>query len=137
MTSQDRCRRQSALLNAWRQKHLDEGRGPVPGVINTGLEVLGGWYRCTAEIAGTHWLHAKGLSSSVVKALQRADETLPSHLDNIKLEDLPGIADNARQSAEQVETTIDDQPIDTQKRAAGLEKAMTGVKDELANNLAK
>ena len=55
----------------------------------------------------------KGLSSSAVKALQRADKTLPSNLDNIKLEDLPGRDDSARQSAEQVETTIDDQPIDT------------------------
>lgn len=88
----------------------------------------------------------KGLSSSAVKALQQADKTLPSNLENIELEDLPGIADSARQSAEQVEstlTTIDDQPIDTvwvtqaRRELAGLEKAMTGVRDELANNLAK
>ena len=52
----------------------------------------------------------KGLRSSAVKALQRADKTLPSNL-YIELEDLPGIADSARQSA--VETTIDDQPVDT------------------------
>ena len=85
----------------------------------------------------------KGLSSSAVKALQRADKTLPSTLDYIELEDLPGIADSARQSAEQVEMTIDDQPIDTvwvtqaRKELAGLEKALTAVKDELANYLAK
>ena len=88
----------------------------------------------------------KGLRSSAVKALQQADKTLPSNLDNIELEDLPGKADSARQSAEQVEstlTTIDDQPIDAvwvtqaRKELAGLEKAMTGVRDELANNLAK
>ena len=35
----------------------------------------------------------KGLSSSAVKALQQADKTLPSDLDNIELEDLPGIAE--------------------------------------------
>ena len=29
----------------------------VPGVTNNGLGVRGGWYRCTAEIAGTHRLH--------------------------------------------------------------------------------
>ena len=75
--------------------------------------------------------------------LQRADKTLPSNLDNIELEDLPGISDSARQSAEQVETTIDDQPIDTvwvtqaRRELAGLEKAMTGMRDELATNLAK
>ena len=57
----------------------------------------------------------KGLSITAVKALLQADKTLPSNLDNIELEDLPGIADSARQSAEQVETTlttIEDQPID-------------------------
>ena len=85
----------------------------------------------------------KRLVSSAVKALQPADKTLPSHLDNIKLEDFPGITDSARQSAEKVETTIDDQPIDTmwvtqaRRELAGLEKAMTGVRDESANNLAK
>ena len=88
----------------------------------------------------------KGQSSSAVKALQQADKTLPSNLDNIELVDLPCIADSARQSAEQVEstlTTIDDQPIDTvwvthaRRELEGLEKAMPGVRDELANNLAK
>ena len=85
----------------------------------------------------------KGLSSSAVKALQQADKILPSNFDNIELEDLPGIADSARQSAEQVETTlttIDDQPIDTAwvtQARRELEKAMAGVRDELANNMAK
>ena len=78
-----------------------------------------------------------------MKALQRGDKTLPSNLDNIELENLPGIADSARRSAEQVEMTIDDQPVDTvwviqaRRELAGLEKTMTGVRDELANNLAK
>ena len=77
-----------------------------------------------------------------MNALQEAGKTLPSNLDNIKLEDLSSIADSARQSAEQVETTIDDQPIDTvwftqaRRELAWVEKAMTGVRDELANNLA-
>ena len=87
----------------------------------------------------------KGLSRSAVKALQQADKTLPSNLENIELEDLPGIADMARRSAQQVETTlttIDDQPIDTawgtqaRRELAELEKAMTGMRNELANNLA-
>ena len=39
--------------------YYDEGRSPVPGVINIGLEVRSGWYRCTAEIAWTHWLHVE------------------------------------------------------------------------------
>ena len=88
----------------------------------------------------------KDLSSSAVKALQQTDKTLSSNLDNMELEDLLGIADSARPSAEQVEstlTTIDDQPIDSvwvtqaRRELAGLEKAMTGMRAELANNLAK
>ena len=61
-------------------------------------------------IAGTHRLYAESLSSSTVKALHQADKTLPSNLDNIELDHLPGIADSARQSTL---TTIYDQPIDT------------------------
>ena len=81
-----------------------------------------------------------------MKALQQADKTVPSNLYNIELENLPGIDDSARQSTEQVETTlttIDDQPIDTvwvtqaRRELAGLEKAMTGVRVEMANNLAE
>ena len=81
-----------------------------------------------------------------MKAFQQADRILSSNLDYIELEDLPGITDSARQSAEQVEstlTTIDDQPIDTVwvtqagRELAGLKKAMTGARDELATNLAK
>lgn len=88
----------------------------------------------------------KGLSSSAEKALRQADKALSSNVENIELKDLPGIADSARRSTEQVETalkTINDQPIDAawvtraRRELAGLEKAMTGVRDELANNLAK
>ena len=121
------------------------------GVRFLALSTLASWY----WVGGTDALRRslgltgytrKGLSSSAVKALQQADKTLPSNLDKIELEDLPGIADSARQGAEQVEstlTTIDDQPIDTvwvtqaRRELAGLEKAMTGIRDELANNLAK
>ena len=104
------------------------------------------WVGCTDALQ--RWLGLtgytrKGLNSSTVKALQRTNKTLPSNLDNIKLKDLPGIADSTFQSAEQVEMTIYDQPIDTvwvtqaRRELAGLEKAMKGMRDELANNLAK
>ena len=80
----------------------------------------GGWYKCTAVLLGligyTSGVSRKGLSSTSVKVLKQADKTLPSNLENIELEDLSGIADSARQSAEEIETTlttIDDQPIDT------------------------
>ena len=79
----------------------------------------------------------KGLSSSAVKAFQQADKTLPRNHDNIELEDLPVIADSARQSAEQVEstlTTIDDQPIDivwfTQARSPLYEQSNPPVPDQ-------
>ena len=36
----------------------------------------------------TGYTSRKGLSSSAVKALQQADKTLPSNLENIELEDL-------------------------------------------------
>ena len=73
-----------------------------------------------------------------MKALLQADKNLPKNFDNIELEDLPGIADSARQSAEQVETTlttIDDLPIDT----AWVTQASRelGVRDEFTNDLAK
>ena len=121
------------------------------GVRFPALSTLASWY----GVGGTDALRRslgltgytrKGLGSSAVKALHQADKTLPSNLENIELEDLPGMADSARQSAEQVETTLtttDDQPVDTvwvtqaRRELAGLEKAMTGVRDELANNLAK
>ena len=86
------------------------------------------------------------LSRSAVKALQQADKALPSDLESVEMKDLPGIADSARRSAEDVETalsTITDPSIDTAwvtqagRELAGLKKAMTGVRDELANNLAK
>ena len=115
---------------SWRYQHWPRGTGLI------GTDAL----RRSLGLTGYTW---KCLGSSAVKALQQADKTLPSNLDNIKLEDLPGIADNERQSAEQVETTIDDQPIDTvlvtqdRRELAGLKKAVTGVRDELANILAK
>ena len=66
------------------------------------------WTRGTERVVqmqcGDRWnslvTRGKGLSSSAVKALQQADKTLPSNLDNIELEGLPGIADSACQRAE-------------------------------------
>ena len=53
------AKRSTGRLATKNLDYYDEGKGPVPGVINTGLKVRGGLYRCTAEIAGTHWLHAE------------------------------------------------------------------------------
>ena len=53
------AKRSTGRLATKNLDYYNEGTGPVPGVINTGLEVQGGWYRFTAEIAGTHCLHAK------------------------------------------------------------------------------
>ena len=65
---------------------------------------------------------------------------------SMELKDLPGVADTTRQSAEDVETalkTINDPPMDTAwvtqaaREFAGVKGAMTRMRDELANNLAK
>ena len=80
----------------------------------------------------------KGLSRSAVKALPQEEKALPSKTENIAL---PGKADSARRSTEQVKTTL--MTIDTmwatqaRRELAGLANALTEVRDELANNLAK
>ena len=121
------------------------------GIRFLALSKLASWYGVGGIDAlrrslGLTGYTRKGLGDSAVKAPQQAYRTLPSKLNNTELEDLSGIADSAHQSADQVETTlttIDDQPIDTvwvtkaRRELAGLERAMTGVRDELANNLAK
>ena len=89
------------------------------------------------RIGYTSGTSRKGLSTSAVKALQQADKTLPSNLENIELENLPGTASSACCSAEQVETTLTtiDQPVATawvtqvRRELAGLEKALTGLRD--------
>lgn len=88
----------------------------------------------------------KGLSRSAEKALRQADKALPSNIENIELKDLSSVADSTIRGTEEVETalaSISDPPMDTawvtqaRRELAGMEKAMTGVRDELANNLAK
>ena len=51
--------------------YYDEGRGPIPGVTNIGLEVRDGWYRCTEiqRSLGLIGYTRKCRSSSAVKAL--------------------------------------------------------------------
>ncbi|MEW8525342.1 MAG: hypothetical protein AB2552_20050 [Candidatus Thiodiazotropha endolucinida] len=89
------------------------------------------------------------LSKAAVEKLQQADKVLgagANDIETIELQDLPGVADSTIHGAKDVETalkTINDQPIDTKwvtqaaRELAGLEKAVTGVRDEMANNLAK
>ena len=86
------------------------------------------------------------LGREVVETLQSAEETLPKNIESIELKDLSGVADTTSQSVEDVETalkTINDPQIDvawvTQatREFAGVKGAMTWVRDELANNLAK
>ena len=61
-------------FGSWRYQHWPRGGGTDAVRRSLGLT---GYTR-------------KGLSSSAVKALQQADKTLPSNLDNIELEDFPG-----------------------------------------------
>ena len=53
------AKRSTGRLAIKRFRLVRREEGSVPSVINTGLDVRDGWYRCTAEIAGTHWLHAE------------------------------------------------------------------------------
>lgn len=110
-----------------------------------GTDVLRRLLGLTGYTSGTS---QKDLSISAVKALQQTDKTLSSgaNVETIELEVLPGIAESARRSAEQVVTTLkttDDQPVDTawvnqaRRELSGLIKAMMGVGDELANSQAK
>ncbi|MEW8450413.1 MAG: hypothetical protein AB2694_20540, partial [Candidatus Thiodiazotropha sp.] len=86
------------------------------------------------------------LSKMAAKTPQKAEETLPKNIEAVEMTELPGVANDVIQTTEDVETalkTIDDKPIDTawvtqaKRELAGLGKAMTRVRDELANNLAK
>ena len=89
---------------------------------------------------------SRGLGREVVETLQSTEETLPKNIEAVELKDLFGVADTTSQSVEDVETalkTINDPQIDvawvTQaaREFAGVKGAMTRVRDELANNLAK
>ena len=97
------------------------------------------------------------LSSAAERALRQADKALSgsaSNIENIEHKDLSGVVNSVLRSIEQAETVLDeeqtealtsinDQPLDTvwvsptATEPAGLAKAMTGVKDEMVNNLAK
>ena len=95
--------------------------------------------------------------SAAERALRQADKALSgsaSNIENIELPDLSGEVNSALRSTEQVETALDeeqskaltsinDQPLDTAwvspaaRKLTGLKKAMTGMRDEMMNNLAK
>ena len=97
------------------------------------------------------------LSSAAERPLRQADKALSgsaSNIENIELQDLFGVVNSALRSTEQAETALDeeqskaltsvnDQPLDTAwvsptaRELAGLKKAMTGMRDEMVNNLAK
>ena len=98
--------------------------------------------------------NTSSLSSAAERALQ-ADKALSgsdSNIENIELQDLSGVVNSALRSTEQAETALDeeqskaltstnDQPLDTAwlsaRELTGLKKAMTGMRNEMVNNLAK
>ena len=97
------------------------------------------------------------LSSATERALRQAAKALSgsaSNIENIELQDISGVVNCALRNTEEAETaldeeqskaltTINDQPLDTvwvspaARELAGLKKAMTGMRDEMVNNLAK
>ena len=81
-----------------------------------------------------------------METLQNAEETLPKNIESIELKDLSGATNDVIQTTGDVETalkTIGDPPMDTAwvslttRELAGVKEAMTRVRDELANKLAK
>ena len=89
---------------------------------------------------------SQGLGQEAVGALLSAEEALPKDVEFIELKDLSGATNNVIQTTGDVETalkTINDRQIDvawvaqTTRDLAGVREAMTRMRDELANNLAK
>ena len=97
------------------------------------------------------------LSSAAERALRQADKALSgsaSNIENIEIQDLSSVVNSALRSTEQAKTALDgdqskaltsinDQLLDTAwvfpatRELTGLKKAMTGMRDEMVNNLAK
>ena len=102
------------------------------GGVNALRETLG----LTEYQSGT-----PGLTGSAEKTDRQADKDLAGDTEDIEHEELPGVANSAGRSAEQVETALTNQPSYNaawaRQELAGLQEAMTGVRDELSNNLAK
>ena len=86
------------------------------------------------------------LGKEVVETLQNAEETLPKNIESIELKDLSGTTNDVIGTTGDVETalkTINDPPMNTAwisqttRDLAGVREAMTRMRDELVNNLAK
>ena len=81
-----------------------------------------------------------------METLQNAEETLPENIESIELKELSGATNDVIGTTGDVETalkTINDPPMDTAwisqttRDLAGVREAMTRIRDELANNMAK
>ena len=86
------------------------------------------------------------LGREAVETLQNAEETLPKNTESIELKDHSGATNDAIGTTGDVETalkSIRDPPMDTTwisqatRDLAGVREAMTRMRDELVNNLAK
>ena len=116
---------------------------PVSGFKNIDQRIQKRWRKCTAGIAGLteYQSGTPGLTGSAEKTVRQADKDLPGDTEDIELKELPGVANSAGRGAEQVETALANEPSDNaawaRRELAGLQEAMTRVRDELMNNLAK
>ena len=97
-------------------------------------------------------LKTSHLNSVAETALRQADRDLSgsaSNIVNIELQDLSGVVNSGLRCTKKAETALDeehskaltsinDQPLDTvwvSRELAGLKKAMTGMRDDMVNNL--
>ena len=82
----------------------------------------------------------KRLTPKELEEINNVQKEIPSDFDNILLNDLPGVANNVLQSLEGTFNTFraeGTQTAITVSEMDEIEKAMTNVRDELANNLSK
>ena len=67
-------------------------------------------------------------------------DAIPSNLENIELDDLPGVANKVLDNLEETFSTFKaegTQTTLTEREMDAIEKSMTNLRDELGNNLSK
>ena len=145
-------------LKAYPNLDLVNKRSGRPLALST-LASRGGIKAIREDLGFPNWSRTrKTLSANGERALQQAVDSLPAGGENIPIEELSSVVQEAIAGAEMATTTldeeltseqtaalatIDDPPLDVQwvgqanRELQGLKLAMTRKQDELVNNLAK
>ena len=108
----------------------------------------GGTYALRRSLGFTHYRSgvSRVLGKEAVETLQSAEETLPKNIESIELKDICGATNDVIGTTRDVETalkSIEDSKMDVAlvsqatRDLDGVREAMTRMRDELSNNLAK